>query len=119
MSIHALVLPKNGKNTQKKLNVQAKLHAILPSVSRANKSKSKRGAEAVHNLDLRGVACPMNFVKTRLYLDKMQSGETVTVILDDGEPVESVSQSVKAEGHRVLDQVQSGDSSWTLTIIKA
>lgn len=74
---------------------------------------------AVHNLNLRGVACPMNFVKTRLYLDKMQSGETVTVVLDDGEPFESVSQSVKAEGHTVSSQKQSEDSSWTLTIIKA
>lgn len=75
--------------------------------------------EAVHNLDLRGVACPMNFVKTRLYLDKMQSGETVTVVLDDGEPVESVFQSIKAEGHTVERHEQANDSSWTLTIIKA
>jgi len=72
-----------------------------------------------HNLDLRGIACPMNFVKTRLFLDKMQSGETVTVILDDGEPIESVSASVKAEGHSVMRQEQANDASWSLTIIKA
>ena len=55
-------------------------------------------------LDLRGVACPMNFVKTRLYMDKMPAGETLTVLLDDGEPVESVCSSVTAEGHSILGQ---------------
>lgn len=30
-------------------------------------------------LDLRGVACPMNFVKTRLFLDKIKEGDLVTV----------------------------------------
>ncbi len=54
-----------------------------------------------HQLDLRGVACPMNFVKTRLFLDKIPSGDTVEVQLDNGEPVESVSASVTAEGHTV------------------
>jgi TusA-related sulfurtransferase len=55
-----------------------------------------------NKLDLRGVACPMNFVKTRLFLDKMQKGEKLLVLLDAGEPVESVSNSVQAEGHAVL-----------------
>lgn len=72
-----------------------------------------------HKLDLRGVACPMNFVKTRLYLDKMQSGETVTVLLDSGEPFESVSQSVKADGHMLEKWEDLGDSTCSLTITKA
>ena len=53
------------------------------------------------HLDLRGVGCPMNFVKTRLLLDKLSAGQTVTVLLDEGEPVESVSSSVTAEGHSI------------------
>ncbi len=52
-------------------------------------------------LDLRGVACPMNFVKTRLRLDKMVAGELLEVLLDDGEPIESVTSSVMSEGHLV------------------
>ena len=54
-----------------------------------------------HQLDLRGVACPLNFVRTKLFLDKLQPGEVVSVLLDAGEPVESVSSSVAADGHLV------------------
>ncbi len=57
--------------------------------------------QAVFLLDLRGVACPMNFVKTRLRLDKMATGELLEVLLDDGEPIESVTSSVTSEGHAV------------------
>lgn len=55
----------------------------------------------VHKLDLRGVACPMNFVKTRLKLDKMATGEILEVLLDGGEPIESVTSSVLSEGHLI------------------
>ena len=57
--------------------------------------------EEMVKLDLRGVACPMNFVKTRLKLDKMAAGELLEVLLDDGEPIESVSSSVLSEGHLI------------------
>jgi TusA-related sulfurtransferase len=43
----------------------------------------------------------MNFVKTRLFLDKIASGDLLEVQLDNGEPVDSVSASVAAEGHTV------------------
>lgn len=59
------------------------------------------GEEPMLKLDLRGVACPMNFVKTRLKLDKMATGELLEVLLDSGEPIESVSSSVLSEGHLI------------------
>jgi TusA-related sulfurtransferase len=59
------------------------------------------GEEPIVRLDLRGVACPMNFVKTRLKLDKMATGERLEVLLDSGEPIESVSSSVLSEGHLI------------------
>lgn len=55
-----------------------------------------------HFLDLRGVACPMNFVKTKLFIDKVAAGDVVEVLLDGGEPVESVPPSMRAEGHEVV-----------------
>ncbi|MBX9878415.1 MAG: sulfurtransferase TusA family protein [Candidatus Obscuribacterales bacterium] len=69
-------------------------------------------------LDLRGVACPMNFVKTRLFLDKMAVGDTVEVLLDGGEPVESVSLSVQQEGHAVLATSPSAEGHFVVTIRK-
>ena len=71
-----------------------------------------------HHLDLRGVACPMNFVKTKLFLDKLQSGEIVTVLLDAGEPVESVSASAQQEGHRLLESVAEAEGHHKITICK-
>jgi TusA-related sulfurtransferase len=66
--------------------------------------------EAKIELDLRGVICPYNFVKTKLKLDTMSAGEILAVILDDGEPIKNVPQSVKNEGHTILTQDQLGSS---------
>ena len=65
---------------------------------------------AQSELDLRGVICPYNFVKTKLKLDTMQSGEILAVILDDGEPIRNVPQSVENEGHTILNQETLGAS---------
>ncbi|MGE5809030.1 MAG: sulfurtransferase TusA family protein [Nitrospirota bacterium] len=53
-------------------------------------------------LDLRGVCCPLNFVKAKLAMDKIKSGETIEFYLDDGEPIVNVTRSLKDEGHQVL-----------------
>jgi tRNA 2-thiouridine synthesizing protein A len=55
-------------------------------------------------LDLRGVICPYNFVKTKLKLETMQAGQVLSVLLDDGDPVRNVPRSVENEGHTVLAQ---------------
>lgn len=59
-------------------------------------------------LDLRGVICPYNFVKTKLKLDMMLPGQILAVILDDGEPIRNVPQSVMNEGHLILTQESLG-----------
>jgi TusA-related sulfurtransferase len=55
-------------------------------------------------LDLRGVICPYNFVKTKLKLETMEGGQTLAVILDDGDPINNVPRSVSDDGHTVLTQ---------------
>ena len=55
-------------------------------------------------LDLRGVICPYNFVKTKLKLETMEQGQVLSVLLDDGDPIRNVPQSVRNEGHTVLSQ---------------
>ena len=52
-------------------------------------------------LDLTGVACPMNWVKTKLALEKLGPGDELTVRLDPGEPIESVPRSAREDGHAV------------------
>jgi tRNA 2-thiouridine synthesizing protein A len=64
--------------------------------------------QAQAEIDLRGVICPYNFVKTKLQLDMMQAGEVLAVVLDDGEPIKNVPQSIRNEGHIVLIQEPYG-----------
>lgn len=54
--------------------------------------------------DLRGVACPMNYVKTKLKLEMMDAGEQLEVWLDAGEPIKNVPMSLKNDGHKLLIQ---------------
>jgi sulfite reductase (ferredoxin) len=74
-------------------------------------------AKAIVARDYRGVACPMNFVKVKLDLARMQRGERVRVLLDDGPPIENVPRSVALEGHKVLQQERAGEH-WAVLIEK-
>ncbi|WP_066374940.1 MULTISPECIES: sulfurtransferase TusA family protein [unclassified Anabaena] len=52
-------------------------------------------------LDLRGTPCPINFVRTKLYLEKMPPGALLEVWLDPGEPIEQVPDSLTMAGYQV------------------
>lgn len=52
-------------------------------------------------LDLRGIVCPINFVRTKLKLEQMPAGSLLEVWLDPGEPVEQVPDSLRLEGYGV------------------
>lgn len=53
-------------------------------------------------LDLRGTPCPINFVRTKLQLEKMVPGSLLEVWLDPGEPVEQVPDSLRMEGYEIV-----------------
>ena len=53
-------------------------------------------------LDITGDTCPMTFVKVKLALTKMQSGEELDVALNEGEPLNNVPRTVTEQGHEVL-----------------
>ena len=59
-------------------------------------------AEIVRTLDLRGVACPLNYVKTRVALERLAPGEALEVWLDHGEPEENVPRSCDEDGFLVV-----------------
>ncbi|MCP4608594.1 MAG: hypothetical protein GY845_07760, partial [Planctomycetes bacterium] len=62
-----------------------------------------------HVIDLRGVGCPLNFVKAKLELEKLDTGAILGVLLDDGEPVRNVPASFADQGQEVLEVKNSGD----------
>ena len=67
-------------------------------------------------LDCRGVACPLNYVKTLAVLEQMEAGESLSVLLDqDG--ASNVPKSVVLDGHEVLATSRTGEH-WRVVIRK-
>jgi len=69
-------------------------------------------------LDLKGVACPYNFVKTKLKLEEMDAGQTLQIIIDEGEPYKNVPRSVLNEGHKILEEEKVEDKHYRIVIEK-
>lgn len=60
-------------------------------------------SKVTSQIDITKEICPMTFVKTKLKLETMDSGEVLEVTLREGEPLLNVPRSVEQEGHKVLD----------------
>jgi len=78
-----------------------------PNVEVTSIQKANVNAE-VRVKDFRGVACPMNFVKTKIELSSLKSGDLLEIWLDDGQPIQNVPGSVRNEGHEVVSVAQDG-----------
>lgn len=68
----------------------------------AAQAQAEAGEPTIY--DLRGVMCPLNYVKTKLKLEMMDAGERLEVWLDAGDPVKNVPVSLQNDGHKVLLQ---------------
>ena len=57
--------------------------------------------DVVRSLDVSSLRCPMTWVRTKLELERLQSGETLEVTVPAGEAAESVPRSAREAGHAV------------------
>ncbi len=64
--------------------------------------KNKANIDCDYFLDITDEICPMTFVKTKLLIERMNSGETVEVRLQGHEPLHNVPRSVTEFGHEVV-----------------
>jgi TusA-related sulfurtransferase len=71
-------------------------------------------------LDITSDVCPLTFVKTKLLIERMESGQVAEVRLNAGEPLSNVPRSVREHGHHVLSQVEEADcpGAWRIRIRK-
>jgi TusA-related sulfurtransferase len=80
-------------------------------------------AKTEYFLDITNEVCPITFVKTKLMLEKMNSGERLELRLSDGEPMENVPRSVEEMGDAIVetrtDKSQNGETIFTLIIQRA
>lgn len=74
--------------------------------------------KANETLDLKGVPCPLNYVRTKLKLETMQAGDILEVILDDGQPIKNVPLSLKQDGHEILIQEKINERFWKIFVKK-
>ncbi|MFC1781729.1 sulfurtransferase TusA family protein, partial [Planctomycetota bacterium] len=83
------------------LNVKAE-PVVQEKIVETDKTKS-------HTINLRGIACPLNFVKAKLELEKIEIGDILEILLDKGEPVLNVPASFAEQGQEVLEVKNIGD----------
>ncbi len=69
-------------------------------------------------LDLSGVACPINYVKTKLKLEELEVGQRLEVILDEGEPIRNVPKSLQGDGQKILSQEKIDPQHYRLLVEK-
>ena len=70
-------------------------------------------------LDLKGEVCPYTFVKSKLALEEMESGQVLRVIVDNRGSAENVPRSLSSEGHQILNVAMLNDTDWAITVRKA
>jgi TusA-related sulfurtransferase len=69
-------------------------------------------------LDITGEICPMTYVRTRLALDRMTSGQVLTVLLSGEEPRRNVPLTAVEQGHAILEEATGPDGITRLVIRK-
>ncbi|MHC4293361.1 MAG: sulfurtransferase TusA family protein, partial [Planctomycetota bacterium] len=89
------------------LSLDANLKFKTEAIAKEESSEKEKAKNYV--ADLRGVACPLNFVKAKLELEKVDVGEVLEILLDDGEPAQNVPASFSEQGQEVLQTEDKGD----------
>jgi len=91
-------------------------------LKRETEEKKSAGKEADKSrkefLDLRGVECPFNYVKAKYKLREMETGGILVITLDGGESIRSVPQSLRDDGHEIIDIQEEKDGSYVVVVRK-
>jgi sulfite reductase (ferredoxin) len=74
----------------------------------------RREEKPKHELDLRGVPCPLSWARARVRLESLESGEVLVVLLDDPKGAEDIPRAAEAQGYAVDRSLAAG--VWRLVI---
>jgi tRNA 2-thiouridine synthesizing protein A len=67
------------------------------------------------DLDLSCEVCPYTFVRSKLVMETMASGQVLAVKVDNGESAANVPRSMELEGHVVQD-VEKISGGWRIVV---
>lgn len=69
-------------------------------------------------VDITDVVCPITFVKAKCAIEELETGQILSVRMNDGEPVQNVPRSMKEEGHKIKKLIDNGDGTYSLIVEK-
>lgn len=73
------------------------------------KQKKTQDMSDAKKLDATGLFCPEPVFRTKIEVERMQVGDTLTVLADDPAAEEDISRWVKRNGHELLDLKKNGN----------
>jgi sulfite reductase (ferredoxin) len=74
-------------------------------------------ATAVEVYNLRGTTCPLNYVKAKLKLESLQTGELLELHLDEGEALDNVPKSLHNDGQEIM-ATEKAEGYYRVTVRK-
>ena len=88
--------------------------------SKSNQSPLPSGGAGggFHVLDITKEHCPMTFVKTKIELSRLQPGDTLEVLLTEGEPLDNVPRNAREQGYNVISVEHVEGTTHRVTIRK-
>jgi phosphate transport system ATP-binding protein len=69
-------------------------------------------------LNLKGTICPGNFVKAKLALEELETGQVLKIIVDYKPAVSEVPKAMEYEGHKILEVKRLNKTDWEIIIQK-
>lgn len=80
---------------------------------------SKGNIKADHEIDIKGESCPYTFVKSKLKIESIGSGEVLRIVTDHKPATENIPKSMAAEGHHNLGgPTEIAEQVWELYVKK-
>ena len=76
------------------------------------------GIKPDFEFDLKGEVCPYTFVKSKLALEMLESGQVLQVVVDNDESAVNVPKSLTNEGNNVLGVEKLDEKDWMITVRK-
>jgi TusA-related sulfurtransferase len=70
------------------------------------------------SINIKGLVCPMTFVRAKLAIESIGAGEVLEVILDYEGASGNVPRSMEEQGHEPLLVEKINDTDWRLLIRK-
>ncbi len=69
---------------------------------------NKKAFEQPRLLDLKGTPCPLNYAKAKVFIETLNPGDLLEILLDDGEPIRNVPRSLENDGYNILRKEKRG-----------